>query len=192
VVNFLKKFMVLTFVSLSACADDGEMVTTTYGTIPSHVIKDSRRTVNMVQSALRESTPAVVMALKAAEDAGFTGGSPNYNDASFSSIEEGSFIGFGAPSNGAAFISVYNPDGGKSIIVPFSASELGAAGIGEWLLLYTPVTQGDDITGWTCKSTAATDTHLGKIFIKPQDGAIDPILQGLGWPYVACKAWVQS
>jgi hypothetical protein len=59
-------------------------------------------------------------------------------------------------------------------------------GIGKFTITYYPSLNGQYVEGWTCKTTASTETRLGRGTITHSEGTIEPMFSGLGYPFEMC------
>ncbi|MBM3611205.1 MAG: hypothetical protein FJX18_06795 [Alphaproteobacteria bacterium] len=160
----------VTVLGLSFEANAYDMPTTVYGTIPSHVIMDTRPLVNAMQTAARNMAPGIQAALAQAEALGYI----NYSEKTI--LLEGSFAG----------TDEVVVKGDKSLTFRVKSSEIlsGTDVTGE--IKYT-ATSGPEgfVSGWTCTSTVGYQ-NLGANYIKGNVTALDPVLDGLGWPFSGC------
>jgi hypothetical protein len=130
----------------------------------------------MVQEGLRNSAPGIVGALAAAEGVGY-----NFGDNNLEDLVEGSFAG-------VDLMTVAN----SSIKFRIDLSELNSNITGDAVTVqvkYVPVGDAyNQITGWTCTTDASRSTKLGANFVPMTGSGLDPLLQGLGYPFAGCTS----
>jgi hypothetical protein len=171
------------------------------GAYPSHVIMHSREPVRIAQRALLGSRNGIKAVLAAAEHEGFGHTSGGYTEALLDQLMEGSFVGLHDNADGLSRDTLDVDTDTGAITFMFDPREVrDGAKIGKFTVTYTPVfsggatgevdTTGESIIGWTCTTTVSTETHLGRGYVKHATGEIDPITDGLGWPFDGCT--VQS
>lgn len=171
----MKKYLlaVLLIITMGSFKVDAYvMATAQYGNIPSHIIMDNRPVIRALQEAMRNSAGGVQAALEYAETQGignYEGIIPNLNEGSFSGLDDETEVS--ASSNAISF--------------SFALSEVIPNASITWTLTYTPQFSESQIDGWICTSNA-TAQGLGSNFVAPATNEIDPVTQGLGWPYAGC------
>jgi hypothetical protein len=179
----LKKYLLATVLGIFGFSQPSEansVALTTDGSIPSHVILDTRPIIFKVQSILRGVAPAVRAILSRAESLGAT-----YITASFTDLAEGSFPGLQV-ADGSNPNPAVDATGG-TITISFSPALAGASSIPDFTFTYTPNkdSQGN-VVNWKCVS-GLNGKSLGTTYIKAGNSVLDPITVGLGWPYDGCE-----
>ena len=189
---------VVSFVAIDAKANGSDnkfMMSKTYQKSDASMIQFDQRRVNAtVQRTATYARDGIIAVLAAAENEGLGGGS-GYNQtdgvANLRKVAKDSFIGF-ADSNGLKI----NEDGAIQFVMDPSEIDSGI-GIGKYTITYYPVVVGEAaensmspseqyIDGWTCKTTASTETRLGRGHVTHSEDSVEPMFMGLGYPFELC------
>jgi hypothetical protein len=160
---------------------------------------DQRRVNAMVQRTVVSARDGIIAVLAAAENEGLNGGT-GYNQvagvANLRKVAEDKFIGL-ADGTGHGSVKI-NTDGVIQFLMDPSEIDTGV-GIGKFTITYTPVLEGSGadgsvytgttdqyIDGWTCKTTASTETRLGRGHVTHSADTVEPMFMGLGYPFELC------
>jgi hypothetical protein len=171
---------------------------------------DQRRVNSLVQRTASYARDGIIAVLAAAENEGFgtdLDESTGYNQVggveNLRKVIETSFIGL-ANTGVDTGSTVIDASGAIQFVLDPSEIDPGI-GIGRFSVTYYPVLEGSGadgsvytgttdqyIDGWTCVTTASTETRLGRGHVAHSQDTVEPLFMGLGYPFELCTVVNQT
>jgi hypothetical protein len=145
---------------------------------------DPRKVNALVQKTADYARDGILVVLSAAENLADAGGpsayTTNSGSALLKTVQANKFTGL----DNANPVKIVSDQGIQFLLNPAEIDS--GLGIGKFTITYYPSLNGQYVEGWTCKTTASTETRLGRGTITHSEGTIEPMFSGLGYPFEMC------
>lgn len=146
---------------------------------------DPQKVIALVQKTADYARDGIIAVLSAAENLADAGGTAGYMANSGSTllktVQAAKFTGL----DDTTPVTVLTNNNGIQFLLNPAEIDPGL-GIGKFTITYYPSLSGNYVEGWTCKTTASTETRLGRGHITHSEGTVEPMFTALGYPFELC------